>query len=205
MKNIVIIGAGGHTRSSINLLKQYFSNASFSIYDDNYNYKVEEYIEDIKVVDIISNINNSAQNIFLSIGDNKKREEYFNSFNKIIIKENLVHASSYLEKNLKLGSSNQIFANTYVNSYAEIGGNNIINTSAILEHEVKIGSHNHVSVGAKLCGRVSLGNRCFVGAGAIVIDKISICDDVVIGAGAVVVKNITESGTYIGNPAKKIK
>ena len=205
MKSITIIGAGGHTRSSINLLKQYFANASFSIYDDNYNHKVKDYIDDVKVVGTISNINNTMQDIFLSVGDNKKREEYFNTFHKIIVKENLIHSSSYMEKDIKIGVSNQLFANTYINSYVEIGDNNIINTSAILEHEVKMGSHNHISVGAKLCGRVSLGSRCFVGAGAIIIDKLSICDDVTIGAGAVIINDIKEAGTYVGNPARKIK
>lgn len=205
MKNIAIIGAGGHTRSSINLLKQSFNDAFFLIYDDNYNNKVEEYIDEIKVIGAIFDIDKNKQNIFLSVGDNKKREEYFNTFNKIVIKENLICTSAYLEKNIKLGFANQIFANVYVNSYAEIGDNNIVNTSAILEHEVKIGSHNHISIGAKLCGRVSLEDRCFVGAGAIIIDKVSICNDVIIGAGAVVIDDIVSSGTYVGNPARKVK
>jgi acetyltransferase-like isoleucine patch superfamily enzyme len=34
---------------------------------------------------------------------------------------------------------------------------------------------------------------------------VSICDDVVIGAGSVVTKDITESGTYAGNPARRLK
>jgi len=34
---------------------------------------------------------------------------------------------------------------------------------------------------------------------------VTVCDDVVIGAGAVVTKDITEPGTYVGNPAKKIR
>lgn len=205
MKDIAIIGAGGHTRSSVNLLKQYFKNAYFSIYEDNYNLEVEEYIDDAKVIGTISMIDKKTQNIFLSVGDNNKREKYFNTFNEKIIKENLIHSSSYMEKGIKIGVSNQLFANTYINSYVEIGDNNIINTSAILEHEVKVGSHNHISVGAKLCGRVSLGSRCFVGAGAIIIDKLSICDDVIIGAGTVVINDIKEAGTYAGNPARKAK
>ena len=205
MKNIAIIGAGSHTRSSINLLKQDFKDASFSIFDDSYSHKVEEYIDDIKVVGAISEINNEIQNIFLSIGDNKKREEHFHIFNNKIIKENLIHNAAYKEKNITIGTANQIFANTYINSHVEIGDNNIINTSAILEHEAKIGNHNHISVGAKICGRATIGSRCFIGAGAIVIDKISICDDVIIGAGSVVINDITLSGTYVGNPARKIK
>jgi UDP-N-acetylbacillosamine N-acetyltransferase len=42
-------------------------------------------------------------------------------------------------------------------------------------------------------------------SGSVLIDKISVCDDVIIGAGSVVIKNITESGTYVGNPARKVK
>ena len=44
----------------------------------------------------------------------------------------------------------------------------------------------------------------FCGAGSTVIDHISICDNVMIGAGAVVVKDIMESGTYVGIPARKV-
>lgn len=50
----------------------------------------------------------------------------------------------------------------------------------------------------------TIGNKVYIGSNATIL-PISICDDVVIGAGAVVTKNITESGTYVGNPARKIK
>jgi len=204
MNHIAIIGAGSHTRSSINLLRQYFENVALSIYDDSYNTYEKEYIHNIKLIGSIKDIS-KREKLFLSIGDNKIREEFYIKYNKYIIEDNLFHSTSCKENNISLGKSNQVFANVYINSYVEIGNNNIINTSAILEHEVKIGSHNHISVGAKLCGRVKIGNRCLIGAGAVIIDKISICNDVIIGAGAVVVKDICESGTYVGNPARKIK
>ncbi|MEA2018960.1 MAG: acetyltransferase [Campylobacterota bacterium] len=204
MNMISIIGAGSHTRSSINLLKDNFKESIFGIYDDSFNDKNKELIDDIYLQGNIKSISNDSD-IFLSIGDNKSRKLLFNKFNKQIIKENLFHKTSYLESDIIIGNSNQVFANTYINSFVSIRDNNIINTSAILEHEVKIGSHNHISVGAKLCGRVIIGNNCMVGAGAIIIDKISICDDVILGAGTVVIKNISKSGTYVGNPARKVK
>jgi acetyltransferase-like isoleucine patch superfamily enzyme len=49
-----------------------------------------------------------------------------------------------------------------------------------------------------------LGNKVYVGSNSSIL-PVSICDDVVIGAGSVVTKNITESGTYAGNPARKLK
>jgi acetyltransferase-like isoleucine patch superfamily enzyme len=48
-----------------------------------------------------------------------------------------------------------------------------------------------------------IGNHVSIGSNATIL-PVSICDHVVIGAGAVVTKNITESGVYAGNPAKKI-
>lgn len=49
-----------------------------------------------------------------------------------------------------------------------------------------------------------IGNRVFIGSNATVL-PVTICDDVVIGAGAVVTKDITEPGTYAGNPAKLLR
>ena len=204
MNKIAIIGAGSHTRSSVNLLKQHFKIEQLKIYDDSFNSENLEYINDVLLVGTISDIDNDEK-VFISIGDNKKREEYFDFFHTKVIEDNFIHDKVYLENNIKFGVSNQIFANVYINTDVKIGDNNIINTSAILEHEVKIGNHNHISVGAKLCGRAQIGDRCMIGAGAIIIDKLTICDDVVIGAGAVVIKNINKSGTYVGNPARKVK
>jgi sugar O-acyltransferase (sialic acid O-acetyltransferase NeuD family) len=204
MNTISIIGAGGHTRSILNLIKQHYS-CDLEIFDDTYCDTKTEYINNIKLAGKIQDISLDNSLVFLSIGDNTKRAHYFNLFHNTIIMDNLIHKSSLIETSVVLGKANQILAQVYINSNTKIGNNNIINTSAIIEHEVQIGDHNHISVGAKLCGRTKIGNYCMVGTGAIIIDKISICDNVTVGAGAVVVKDITQPGTYVGNPAKKIK
>ena len=49
-----------------------------------------------------------------------------------------------------------------------------------------------------------IGNRVSIGSNATML-PVTVCDDVVIGAGAVVTKDITEPGTYVGNPAKRLK
>lgn len=204
MNSIAILGAGGHTRSSINLLRSNYADHTYAIFDDSFDSKNPETINDIdlrgKPADIKDN-----EKIFLSIGDNKKRAEYFNIYNNRIIKKNLFHKTSFIENNVKIGLSNQIFANAYINSNVKIGSNNIINSGSLIEHESIIGDHNHISVSSVVCGRVKIGNFCMIGANSTIIDKISICDNVIIGAGSVVVKDITVPGTYAGNPARKIK
>jgi UDP-3-O-[3-hydroxymyristoyl] glucosamine N-acyltransferase len=72
-------------------------------------------------------------------------------------------------------------------------------------HDSIIGDFVTVSPGCHISGNVKIGDRVFIGTGAVILEKVSICDDVIIGAGAVVAKSITEPGTYVGVPVKKIK
>jgi acetyltransferase-like isoleucine patch superfamily enzyme len=49
----------------------------------------------------------------------------------------------------------------------------------------------------------SIGNQVSIGSNATIL-PVRITDNVVIGAGAVVTRDITEAGTYAGNPARKL-
>lgn len=55
-----------------------------------------------------------------------------------------------------------------------------------------------------LWGKTVIGNRVSIGSNATIL-PVRIADDVVIGAGAVVTRNITEPGTYAGNPARRLR
>lgn len=92
-----------------------------------------------------------------------------------------------------------------INSGTSIGKGVICNTACTIDHDCKIGDFNHISVGSHLCGTVFTGEHDWVGAGVTVSNNINICAECVIGAGAVVIKNVFESGTYVGVPARKIK
>lgn len=204
MTKIAIIGSGGHTRSSINLLLGLFDRKDLGIYDNSHTKNKREMIGSVPLIGSIDDISKN-QNIFLSVGNNKLRKKYFFRYEDQLIKSAICHDKSLQEDDVILGFSNQIFANSYINSLVKIENNNIINTGVIIEHESIIGSHNHISIGARICGRVVVGNSCLIGAGAIILDNLFICDNVTIGAGAVVVENIHEPGTYVGIPARKIK
>lgn len=50
----------------------------------------------------------------------------------------------------------------------------------------------------------SLGDNVVIGTGSTVIGPVTICDNVIIGAMSLVNKDISEPGTYVGIPVKKI-
>lgn len=200
---ICILGSGGHSRAITTLL----NHGGFSIhgiYDDSFQPHHHEEINGYPLKGATRDCEALPYDIVLAVGNNTMREKYYNNYQQKIFKQNLLHPKAYIEKNVTLGNSNQIFANAYLNTEACIENNNIINTGAIVEHEALIGSHNHISVAVVLCGRVKLGHHCFIGAGAVVIDNVSICDHVTVGANSVVIHDIKESGTYVGNPARKV-
>jgi len=199
--NLYLVGAGSHARSLLNLAE--LSGLKIAgIYENSF--AAGEQVNHCDIIGTFSDIKKDDI-LILAVGNNIKREDIFTEYRTQIYEEGLIHPSAVLEPRVTMGCSNQVFAGVYLNSNVKTGDNNIINTKSVLEHEVVIGNHNHISVGAMICGRTKIGNRCFIGAGAIVIDKLSICNDVVIGAGSVVTKNINSPGTYVGNPARKIK
>jgi UDP-N-acetylbacillosamine N-acetyltransferase len=201
--NTVILGAGGHTRSILNIIDRNFYNI-LGIYDNSYNSNDEAQILGVPLIGNLKDINDK-DNIIISLGDNRKRKELFLRFKNRINLKNIIHKTAYIENSSFIGQSNQIFANSYINSNSVIGNNNILNSGCIIEHESKLGCHNHISVGAIICGRVIIGDECFIGAGSVVKDNVKICNNVTVGANSLVIKDITQPGVYIGNPVKRLR
>lgn len=52
-------------------------------------------------------------------------------------------------------------------------------------------------------GSIEISDNVHIGSNATIL-PVKICSDVVVGAGSVVTKDITTSGKYAGNPAKKL-
>jgi sugar O-acyltransferase (sialic acid O-acetyltransferase NeuD family) len=204
ISNVVIFGAGGHSRVVIAILEKLQFNI-LGVFDDSYEKSKEtELISGYKLKGNLNNYDDSSP-LVLAFGENKKRESLFNKYQNIILKENLIHPTSYIEANVIIGESNIILTFVLIHALSKIGNNNIINSRATIEHECEIGSHNHISVGVILCGRVKIGDSCFIGAGTVINDKVSICNNVIIGSNSTVINSINEPGTYAGSPVKRIK
>lgn len=117
-----------------------------------------------------------------------------------------IHPTAVISKfDVCIGKGTVVMANAVVNPSAKIGEHCIINTSAVVEHDNVLENYVHISPNASLAGAVKVGECTHIGVGASVKQVINIAADCQIGAGAVVVRDITESGTYVGVPARKIK
>lgn len=99
-------------------------------------------------------------------------------------------------------------ARTRVQSHAFICELVTIGEDCFVSHGVMF-VNDPFSTGGPARGRRELwratviGNRVSIGSNATIM-PVRIVDDVVIGAGSVVIRDITEPGTYAGNPARRL-
>jgi UDP-N-acetylbacillosamine N-acetyltransferase len=200
MDNIIIIGCGGHAKSVVDVLLLSKPDIKIIIVDEKA--QANEHLFEYPILNKIPITENVS--FFLCIGDNLKRKNKMLSMNKKHF-VSIISPLAHLGKNSIIDPGTFIANYVHIGPYAHIGKNTIINTGCIIEHDVEIGCHCHIAPNSTISGKTELGNEIFVGTGATIINNITICSNVTIGAGAVVTKSITEPGTYVGCPVRKIR
>lgn len=202
-KQLIVIGAGGHGKVVADIAEKCgYSDILF--FDDCPSAK---FCGKYAVVGKASEaINCKKSDFIVAIGnaDIRRRLQSELSANGLCA-VSLVHPSAVVASDVQIGVGTAIMAGAVINPGAEIGEGCIVNTCASVDHDCRIGDFAHISVGARVCGTVTVGENTWIGAGTTIINNVAIASDSTIGAGAVVIGDITECGTYVGVPAKKIK
>lgn len=207
MEEIVIIGAGGHSKVIIDIIekRKILLNQKIKILgilDDNYKEKKflgYDYLG--KIEDYKKLKNYKTQKFILAIGSNEIRFKLVNQLDLNYI--TLIHPSVILGSEINIGAGTVIMAGAIINSFTSIGNHTIINTGAIVEHDCKIKDYVHISPRAVLAGGVSIEEKTWIGAGSTIIQGIKIGKEVLVGAGSVVVKDISNFKKVLGVPAKE--
>lgn len=202
MKEIIIIGSGGHAKVIIDILEK--SNKKiYGILDDDLN-KKELKVLGYSILGTTKDIEKYKQDysFIIGIGNNAIRKKIAIE-NKGLNYEQAIDPSAIISKNIKIGIGTVIMPGVIINIDSKIGNHCIINTGAIIEHDNIIEDYVHISPGVSLGGTVKIGETTHVGIGSKVINNIEIKGNVKVGAGAVVINNIQENVLVIGVPAIK--
>lgn len=117
----------------------------------------------------------------------------------------IVSPDAMVNEGVSGGEGAVVMDGAVINSGATIGRGAIVNTNSTVEHDVVLGDWVHAAPGATISGGVTVGRFSMIGAGATVIEGIKIEAGCMVGAGATVVNDLTESGVYVGSPARRIK
>ena len=222
MTNIILLGAGGHCKSAIEIIETLSDYQIKGVLDANEKGFVFEY----PILGSDDQISSFAKdnNFIITVGSIKSTKIREHIAKKVLnsngIFATVISKNAIVSKRATIKFGTLIFNFAHINSNCQIGENCILNTSCNIEHDCSIGDFTHVSTGAMINGGCKIGKRCFIGSNATIANCINICDDVIIGAGAVVIndicgdctigagaliiKDINEPGTYVGNPIRRI-
>ena len=193
MDKILLIGAGGHARSCIDVLEEenQFEIAGLiekgeSISNESLGYPIIGTDDDLKV------LRQQYKNALITVGQIKSPKIRIKLYQ--LLKELdftlpvIVSSQAYVSKHAQIGEGSIIMHGVIINANAKIGNNCIINNRALIEHDAVIGDHCHIATGAIINGEVSVGNETFIGSGAVTKQCISIGNNCIVGAG-IILKN----------------
>lgn len=203
-KKIILIGAGGHARSCIDVIEQ---EGSFQIVGlVGRDIEVGNEISGYRVIASemnISGLRSEAKYALVAVGQIHSPELRIKLKNKITQAgfelATVKSPTAYVSPSALIGAGSIIMHGAILNAGVQVGSNCIINSKALLEHDVRVRDHTHISTGAILNGSVSVDEGCFVGSGAILKDGISIGQRSVIGMGTILRKNLGSNQTCYGN------
>ena len=201
-ENVIIIGAGGHAKVVADIVLR--SGDHIVGFLDGINPE-GSFLGYPKLGSEQEYQNFPDCSFIIAIGNASVRERIASSMSNAAW-YTAIHPGAVISNiDTRIGEGTVIMADAIINPGAHIGRHCIINSGSIVEHDNRIGDYAHISVGAKVAGTVHIGDKTWVGAGVTVSNGIHVCGGCMLGAGAVVVKDITETGTYVGVPARKIK
>ncbi|MBQ7950407.1 MAG: acetyltransferase [Clostridia bacterium] len=201
-KNVIVVGAGGHAKVIADIVRK--SGDNLIGFLDDHKEPGSAFFDGFILGDTESYGEYPDAQFIIAIGNNAIRETISKKMGDVSF-YTAIHPTAVIGEGVTIGEGSAVMANAVINADAAIGAHCIINTASVVEHDGKLASFVHVSPGAALAGTVSLGERAHIGIGAKIIQNLEICADVLVGAGGVVTTSITEPGTYVGVPVRKVK
>jgi len=210
VKEIILIGGGGHCKSCISVIESTNEYRIAGIIDtpDKVGQKVLGYPV-IGHDEQLPELKEKYDYALITVGQITSAKLRMKLFQKA---KNagfdlpvIVASTAFVSKHTQIGEGTIIMHQAIINADTTIGVNNIINTKALIEHDCQIGNHNHISTASVLNGNVNVGDECFIGSNSTFVNGIGIKNNIFIGINSIVNKNLEDKGVYVGSPVKKIR
>ena len=210
IKDLVIIGAGGFGREvawlveRINREEKTWNLKGFVDDQQPVGTKVNQYT----VIGTTESIKQSKKDLYVvcAVGNAKTRKRIIQSLEntKTIHFATVTDPSVIHSDEITIGEGSILCAGTILTTNITIGKHVIINLDCTVGHDAVIEDYTTLYPSVNVSGMTTIGTGSEIGTGVNIIQGKTIAQDVIVGAGGVVVKDLLESGTYAGIPAKRI-
>jgi len=204
--DIYIIGASGHGREVLWLLRRLDSYRIRGFVDDNAELHGRE-ICDLEVLGPLSFLEDvGPASVALGIGLPRVKEVVLDKLSHLPLKwPALVDPSVEMSEYVQLGRGVTVCAGSVLTTQVDVGDFALINVGCTISHDATVGKGAMISPGCHLAGNVTVGDWANLGTGTDVIPGVTVGDGAVVGAGATVIDDVPAGVTAVGTPARVVE
>ena len=191
MKKIILIGAGGHCVSCIDVIEMQRKFKIVGLIDN----KKKNFLLNYKIVGSdkeLKKISKRIQYALITAGHIKNSKIREHLFKKVLNYgfrfPAIISSLSYVSKHATIGAGTIVMHGSIINAGATIGKNCIINSKSLIEHDVVIEDHCHISTGAILNGGVMVKEGSFIGSRSTVMQNKIVGKNSIIPMGSIIKK-----------------
>lgn len=201
---LLLIGAGGHSRSCIEVIEQEgeFAIAGLVGLQNESHSKQLGY----SVIGTDADLTLLAEQYkyaLITVGQIKspaiRKSLYLQAVKLGFYLPTIIAPSACVSRHAVLGLGNIVMPGVILNAGVKIGDNCIINSRALIEHDATVGDHSHVSTGTIVNGSVRIGEGCFIGSGSIIKQNISIGNNSIVAMGIAVKHDVAPNTKLSSN------
>lgn len=200
-REVIMLGAGGHGKSVINVLRPagYVVRA---VLDDD----PATWGRDLLGAPIVGPTARIAEEAaiaaVIAISDNRTRRRLAERHGSVEWCP-VSHPGAWVYPTAEIGRGTVILPCSVIGAETRIGAHVIVSAQCTVGHDSVIGDYAQLAPGVHLAGGVTIGAGAFLGLGVVVNPGLTIGENTVVGAGGVVVHNLPADCTAIGIPARR--
>jgi len=209
MEDIIVYGAGGHSKTVIDVIEEQGLYRILGVLDDD-----ENVAGTLLGYPVIVNREEKEDAIrrayggVVAIADSRIRFRIVSKIEAIFPKfrfVNALHTTARISRHAKIGQGAVVMCSVRIGVDATIGNHCIICSNSLISHDNTLG--DYVFVGPAVCcsGSVTIGAHSYVLSGSVIINNTAIGDHTVVGSASNVVSDLPSNVLAYGNPAKIIR
>jgi sugar O-acyltransferase (sialic acid O-acetyltransferase NeuD family) len=200
MKKIILIGAGWHCVSCIDVIEMQRKFKIVGLIDN----KKKNFLLNYKIIGNDKELKKFSRKIQYAlittgcIKNSKIRENLFKKISNYGFKfPVIISPLSYVSKHASIGEGTIVMHGSVINAGAKIGKNCIINSKSLIEHDVVIEDYCHISTRSTVNGGVIIKKNSFVGSCSVIKQNLKIGKNCFINANLFLQKNLKDNSRVL--------
>lgn len=207
MKELILVGGGGHCHSVIDVIHSEKKYRIIGILDPRLSPGSQ-----VLNYEVLGNDELSAKYIeegahfLVTVGKlnlDGVREKTIENLTRLGAKfATVISSFAHVSDLATVGEGSVVHHGAIVNVASSIGRHCIINTSSVVEHDVKMGDFVHLSTMAIVNGHTEIAAHSFIASHGVISHNIQCRFPFILGANSFMHKAPDRSGLYVGSPAR---